>query len=54
MSALNIRIPAGHAAHWKLTERGKIEVELMRFLTVGGAKARQCSSFDHINRKAAA
>lgn len=54
MSAVRIPIPAGHAAHWKLTENGKIEVELMRFLTVGSAKARQCSSFDHINRKVAA
>jgi hypothetical protein len=41
MSALQLRIPIGHAAHWKLTDEGKIEVELLRFLTLGDAKRRR-------------
>jgi len=38
MAALEIPIPAGHAAHWKIRRDGVMEVELMLVLSPMNAR----------------
>lgn len=33
-------IPPNHVAHWRIVDGGKVEIEMLRFLTLGQAKMR--------------
>lgn len=45
MSAVRIPVPVGHVAHWKVTDEGKVEVEMLRFLTPHEAWVRTGQQF---------